>query len=183
MKKIAVFVPGIGYTVDRPLLYYSGKLAAGLGYEEIRLRFSGFPKKIIGDRSRMIESFNIASAQMEEQLKDFKPEEWNRIVFIAKSIGTIVSAEYQVKHGLYADNIYYTPVADTFRFARPSSGIAFHGTKDPWTTDVSVEDECRRLDIPCILVPGANHSLETGDIQADIREMEKIMLTTENYLR
>lgn len=45
MKKLAVFIPGIGYTVDRPLLYYSGKLSAQMGYEPKRLIFTGFPKK------------------------------------------------------------------------------------------------------------------------------------------
>ena len=30
-KKIAVFFPGIGYTCDKPLLYYSAKLAAAKG--------------------------------------------------------------------------------------------------------------------------------------------------------
>lgn len=33
MKKIAVLFPGIGYTCDKPLLYYSAKLAAEKGYE------------------------------------------------------------------------------------------------------------------------------------------------------
>ena len=32
MAKLAVFFPGIGYTVDKPLLYYSRKLAAALDY-------------------------------------------------------------------------------------------------------------------------------------------------------
>lgn len=183
MKKIVILVPGIGYTVDRPLLYYSGKLANNLGYEVKKLYFSGFPKKVIGDRGRMEESFAIAAAQTQEQMKNIHPEEWDRIVFISKSIGTIVAAKFQKDHQIAADNIYFTPVADTFAFARPSSGIAFHGTADPWTADVSIEDECRKLNIPCVLIPNANHSLETGDIQTDIRAMENIMLTVESCLR
>ena len=41
MKKIAVVFPGVGYTKDRPLLYYAGKLAAANGYELIHRDFSG----------------------------------------------------------------------------------------------------------------------------------------------
>ena len=33
MKGLAVFFPGVGYHVDKPLLYYSRKIAAQLGYE------------------------------------------------------------------------------------------------------------------------------------------------------
>ena len=32
--KVAVFFPGIGYHCDKPLLYYSRKLAQECGYEE-----------------------------------------------------------------------------------------------------------------------------------------------------
>ena len=32
--KLAVFFPGIGYHCDKPLLYYSQKLAKECGYEE-----------------------------------------------------------------------------------------------------------------------------------------------------
>lgn len=38
-KKIAVLFPGIGYTCDKPLLYYTGKLAVARGYIK-RLRKS-----------------------------------------------------------------------------------------------------------------------------------------------
>ena len=43
MKKAAVLFPGIGYSVDRPLLYYSGKMALSRGYEVIRVPYTGFP--------------------------------------------------------------------------------------------------------------------------------------------
>jgi hypothetical protein len=46
MKKIAVVFPGVGYTKDRPLLYYAGKLAAANGYELIHLDFSGIDWKL-----------------------------------------------------------------------------------------------------------------------------------------
>ena len=31
MKKLAVYFPGIGYTVDKPLMHYSRRLAADAG--------------------------------------------------------------------------------------------------------------------------------------------------------
>ncbi len=36
MRKIAVIFPGVGYTKDRPLLYYAARIAANCEYE---LRF------------------------------------------------------------------------------------------------------------------------------------------------
>ena len=43
MAKLAVFFPGIGYTVDKPLMYYSRKLAATYGYEIILRPYQEFP--------------------------------------------------------------------------------------------------------------------------------------------
>ena len=56
MRKLAVVFPGIGYTVDKPLLYYSRRLAADAGYEIKRLPYAGFPKKVKCDTGRRAES-------------------------------------------------------------------------------------------------------------------------------
>ena len=51
MKKIACLFPGVIYTFDRPLLYYSWKLLDGLGWEIFPVRYADFrpvPKKILG---------------------------------------------------------------------------------------------------------------------------------------
>ena len=40
-RKLAVFFPGTGYHTDKPLFYYSRKIAAAKGYEalaEIKLK-------------------------------------------------------------------------------------------------------------------------------------------------
>ena len=34
MSNLAVFIPGIGYTCDRPLLHYARSLAIEAGYDE-----------------------------------------------------------------------------------------------------------------------------------------------------
>ncbi|MCQ2506160.1 MAG: hypothetical protein MJ113_03185 [Lachnospiraceae bacterium] len=38
-KKLAVLFPGIGYSVDRPLLYYSKKVLKAKGYEIIEVNY------------------------------------------------------------------------------------------------------------------------------------------------
>ena len=65
-RKLAVFFPGIGYTIDKPLMYYSRKIAAAAGYEIKLLPYAGFPDKIQGDADRMQESYRIALTQSEE---------------------------------------------------------------------------------------------------------------------
>jgi hypothetical protein len=45
-KKIAVLFPGIGYTCDKPLLYYTGKLAVARGYKLVKVEYGNFPSGI-----------------------------------------------------------------------------------------------------------------------------------------
>ena len=93
MKKLAVFFPGIGYTVDKPLLYYSRKIAAEQGYEIKLLPYQGFPSKIMGDRGRMEESFRIALEQTQQMLSEMDLSQYEKLLFVGKSIGTIVAAK------------------------------------------------------------------------------------------
>ena len=62
-KKIAVFFPGIGYTCDKPLLYYGAKLAAEKGYEIARVPYGNFPPNVKGDAEKMYQCFVSAREQ------------------------------------------------------------------------------------------------------------------------
>lgn len=94
MKRLAVFFPGIGYNVDKPLMHYSRRLAEKHGFEICLLPYSGFPKKVKGDRAKMQESYKIALKQAKEMLSDINFEDYGDILFVGKSIRTIVAANY-----------------------------------------------------------------------------------------
>lgn len=185
MKKIALFFPGIGYTCDKPLIYYPEKIAKKYSYEIKEVRYGNFPKNIKGDKEKMKESFNIAFQQAKEILSDINYSEYDEILIVGKSIGTVVSSCY-AKELSIEDKcrfIYYTPVAQSFKYIKPSSGICFHGTSDPWIDTDIVKSECSRLDIHLYLTENGNHSLETGDVEADLKELSLVMNETENYIK
>lgn len=192
MRKIAILVPGIGYTCDRPLLYYTGKLAQNAGYEVIRLGFKhlGGKKNLIGNEKKMKKVFRRAMDQAEEQLDIRTLIQADEVLFISKSVGTAVAAAYQTEHAGDFDasdtevrHIYFTPVAETFIFMKPESGIAFHGTADPWVADDVVVDGCRDKKVPLYIRDDANHSMETGDVMADLETLQKIMRTAGVFLQ
>ena len=183
MKKLAVFFPGIGYTLDKPLMHYSRRLAAKLGYDVMLLSYSGFPPKIKGDQTKMEESFHIALKQSEEMLADIDLQVYNDILFFGKSIGTIAAAKI-ASESPAADKIrlvLYTPLEATFAFSMKEA-IAFTGTKDPWVGKHTIADLCEQRGIPCYLIKGGNHSLETEDADKDIRKLRKIMKKTEKFM-
>ena len=185
MKKIAVYFPGIGYTVDKPLMHYARRIAAASGYEIRLLPYTGFPAKIRGDRARMEESYRIALAQSREMLSDVNLAEYDRILFVGKSVGTIVAAqlasESTVRERIRM--VLYTPLEAVFAFS-PAQAVVFTGSADPWVggRESRIPELCRQAGVPCHIIPEANHSLETGSVQEDIRHMLSIMAQTQQFV-
>ncbi len=185
-NRIAVVFPGIGYHGDKPLLYYSARMARlEYGYEIVTVKYSEYKDgNIKGDPAKMKEAAELYLEDAVRCLKEAGVEEQRtvRTLFLAKSIGTVVAGACAQKMGINAGCVYYTPLAETFQAAEQGSGIAFHGTADPWAETEQIRRLAEEKNIPLYITEGANHSLETGDTLTDIRNLEKIMNITKNYM-
>lgn len=173
-KRLAVLFPGIGYHCDKPLLYYSAKLAKAAGYEVLPVPYSGFPDNVRGDADKMRQSLEIAYAQAETMLARVSWEDCRDILFIGKSIGTVVACRYAREKGLSARCVLLTPLEETFPFVH-GDAIGFHGTADPWAETDAIAAACSEKGIPLYVTEGANHSLETGDVLRDVKALEETM--------
>ena len=185
MGKLAVIFPGIGYTADKPLLYYSRRIAAEHGFEIRIMNYTGFPPKIRGDRKRMEESFRIAYEHSSEMLAEVDFSAFEAILFIGKSIGTVVAAKI-ASDSPVRDRIrlvLYTPLEDTFSFDY-GDAIVFTGDDDPWVgrEKSPILSICEKRGIPCSMVPDANHSLETKNALTDMAALLRIMRETERFI-
>ncbi len=180
MRKIACLFPGVGYTCDKPLLYYSWKLFKGMNWEVVPVPYSGFPSGVKGNPEKMRQAAQTALEQAEEILKDIDWKDYGDILLIGKSVGTVAAAAYARRHRLDCRQVLFTPVEATFEFAG-TRAIVFHGTADPWAETKAIEDCCRRMNIPLYETEGANHSLETGDVDFDIETMRATMRIVRAY--
>ena len=151
-EKLAVLFPGVGYHVDRPLLYHSAKLARERGYEVCAVSYPPLPT-----------------------------DQHKQLLFISKSLGTAVAAVCAARFSLSPQQVYYTPVENSFAYFR-REGLVFHGTADPWARTKVVKNECRRLRLPLFLVENADHSLETADTLHDLETLHRVMARTAQYL-
>lgn len=183
-KRIAVIFPGVGYHLDKPLLYYSRKLAISKGYEiaEVSYDLSEFKKALKSDGPKVQEAMDFAFAEACQQLKHIKFEEYDRVVFVGKSIGTVIAARYNANFELDADLVLFTPIESTFAFLGPCEAFVFHGSEDPQCDTDMCQQLCEEMSLTCAVIPGANHSLETGDVEEDIKNMSRIMNTVGKLL-
>ena len=176
MGKIAVIFPGMGYTKDRPLLYYAGRIAKSCGYELI---FAGYgdvswDKEVLRDHEKMTLILKKCIDSVEEQLADTDFAASTDIVFIAKSIGTVVAAAVAKRHGINARHIFFTPI-EQFRDFTDENAVVFYGGKDPYADPKAIEQICRDKNLEAYLIEDANHSLEVNDVIKDIENLAYVM--------
>ncbi len=182
MKRAVIF-PGIGYHKDKPLLYYSMRLAKEAGYEIICVDFSGIPweKGDLKEPDRMKELFAGAMEKVRNNVDEAALRESDEILFISKSIGTVAAACYTAEKEVKAKQIYYSPVVPFGMYVQ-EGGIAFYGDADPLADAGEIEMICGSRKIDMYRVEGGNHSLETGDVQTDLQNLQGIMKRVKEYI-
>jgi len=178
--KIVCLFPGIGYTCDKPLLYYSWKMFAAHGWKVVPVPYGGFPSGVKGNAKKMEKCAEMALDQSEELLKDIDWSLYDSILFISKSVGTVAACAYSARHRIPCRHVLFTPVEAAFSF-RIKDAIVFHGTADPWADSDMVRTACRDAGFRLFITPNANHSLETGDIDTDIDTIKSTMKIVREY--
>ena len=184
MSKIAVYFPGIGYHCDKPLLYYSRNITCELGYKNYRnVSYTYNAGNIRGNEEKMKEAYETLFSQAEAELTDIVWSEYDDVLFISKSIGTIIATSYAEKYGLKsARHILYTPLSQTYLFA-PDLAIGFIGTADPWSDTNEIIQLSNANHIPIAVYEGCNHSLECADTLKNIENLKDIMQRTMDFCK
>ena len=129
----------------------------------------------------MREAYEVLFSQTEAELADLVWADYDEVLFVSKSIGTIIAASYAKKYELSrVRHILYTPLAQTFLFA-PDYGIAFIGTADPWSDTEEILRLSEANHIPVTVYEGCNHSLECDDTLKNIENLRDIMQKTMDF--
>ncbi len=184
MSKIAVYFPGIGYHCDKPLLYYSRDIACELGFQNYRtISYTYNAGNIRGNEEKMKEAYEALFSQTEAELADMDWSEYDDVLLISKSIGTIIATSYAAKYGLkHARHVLYTPLAQTFLSA-PSNAIGFIGTADPWSNIDEIIRLSKANHIRRSVYEACNHSLECNDALKNLEKLNDIMQRTMDFCK
>ena len=154
-----------------------------MGYEVIKVTYPGCEVNLKeADREQILGFVGECIAQVDKALKDIDLSTDNDILFISKSIGTAIAMAYESQTGLKVRHILFTPLEETFTYAKDSCGIAFNGTKDNWAGCKNVVSLCEKKNIPITTIDGANHSLETGKVITDTETLCKVMKIVGEYI-
>lgn len=177
MSKIAVIFPGMGYTKDRPLLYFAGKIAKSCGYELVFVEYEdvSWNKELLRDHAQMTGIFKKCIESSERILADVDFESSEDTVFISKSIGTVIAAAVAKRHSASVRQICFTPIEQFCDFIEDGNALVFYGGSDPFADPEAIARICREKSLEAYRVEGANHSLEVNDVKKDIENLAFVM--------
>lgn len=176
MKNLAVIFPGIGYTTDRPLLYYAGKIAKKYGFDVVNVSYGTLP-----DSDNKMKLYDYALMAANTAVNRIAFEEYDSIFFISKSIGTAVGGTIQQNLPQKVNHIFFTPINESVPFLCRDS-IVFTGSNDPMVHISEVMKRREELEFELHIAKEADHSLETGDVLKDISVLRKIEELCEQYI-
>ncbi len=178
---LVILLPGIGYTCDKALLDYSKKLACQLGFDVLPIEY-GFQAA----RKQLVHSdeFNIVIKETKEIIIKALNEKYKKIIFIGKSIGTLIQASIQDKLvGYKIKNIYLTPISETIKAGIKDNSLVILGNADPMIKSESLYMLRNNSNIKFIEIEGADHSLNIkDDAIKSIEILGTIMKREKEYL-
>ena len=165
-KNLLVLFPGKGYVATCPLLYYAYFKYERKGYECVVISY--------GDYNNINDARNNALAQISKL--DFTC--YGDIVFLSKSMGTIIAGWLEDKICENVRHIYLTPINDTLRYLKKEKNISIviAGTNDPFLDVNILTAHCNQENIKVELIDGADHSLETAaDVITNIDILKRVV--------
>lgn len=165
----ALMLPGGGYTVDHPLLFWAGQVlrAGGWRVHALRWRVDG-----VVDRRAFVEAGADTLADQAGPAA--------RTLVVGKSLGTLACG-WASRHGYpgvwLTPLLYDTAVADTLR-SYPAAGLLVGGSADrSWLPEVA---KSTGLDV--LEIPGGDHALHVGtDWRASLAALEQAMAAVEAF--
>lgn len=156
---IVVCFPGTGFTCKEALFERIASDFSARGYEIVRLDFSHIPFREI---ETLEEAVALAQRAVKRQLLHVLFSDYTDVVFVSKSLGTILAAQYERDNELTPRHVYLTPLNKTLMLVRPESRVIAMvlGTQDRFLTGRALMSFCEPRNITCCLIEGVNHSLK-----------------------
>ena len=169
-KGIVVVFPGSRGT-EIPLLYYGSKHFEDIGYEKLFIDYSMISQP----------SFETVFENAYNILKNMNWAEYEEVVFIGKSLGTVVACKIKERLQVPAKLILITPLEETLPFIHKDNDVLLVaiGDEDPWLSSTVLLEHCKINEVTCHVEHGVGHRME---VKNDLQRNLEIVLKVLSYL-
>jgi len=173
MKNIIVLFPGIRGE-EIPLLYFAGKKYADLGYEVLFLTL----KDTVLAEEMMDDHVKCMTEYWKQCLLERKIQDYDNIIFAAKSMGSVCACKINEMLKLNAELILFTPLYQTLPYIHEDNRIklAAAGTEDKWLPCEVLKEHCIRNQVPFYIEPGVGHRMEVpNDLARNLEIIQNVI--------
>lgn len=154
MKKgLVVVFPG-GKGSELPILYFCAKKYVDSGWNKV---FVAMPQGKL--------DFDEKYAHVKDTVSQIDFSEYEEIVFVAKSIGTVHAAKVKDELQIDASLVLFTPIEETLPYLKKSNNIIFvaAGDKDRHLESARLQAICEAEKLPYHIESGVGHRMELKD--------------------
>lgn len=166
-KKIVISFPG-GRGYEIPVLYFGAKYYEDKGYEKVFVRH---PKNEECEFDVLLDNADKIISQI-----DF--DAYDDIVFVAKSIGTVVVCQMKEKYHIPATLILFTPLNETLPYIHSENDIKLVavGDKDRYIDVEVLQKVCENERVLCHIEEGVGHRMEVlGDLDKNLEIISNVI--------
>ncbi len=192
-NKLALVFPGIGYTCQMPLLYYTTNVLLALNFDVLWVEYEYKKNERWSTLSEEEQVRWLSQDANAAYLAAISQRRYSRLVLVGKSVGTgAVSAILAKQKPLENERIvWFTPLlADeeiygTITSKCKGNSLFIQGTKDPYFVKDRLE-EVKRLGCgDVMIIDGADHSLELEgkDTSQTARALELIIDSVGKFVK
>lgn len=156
-----------------PLFYYAGFKYEVRGYEVLKITYGKFY-----DNSKSYEDcLADLKKNVTKQLSKKDLSEFDEIIFVSKSIGTVIAGWLTDEFHLRVKHIFLTPVADTLPYIKGKNIIAVvAGTNDKQLDAEILKEHCEKTGVYLKQFEGVGHRLEVfGDMNVNLDILTQIV--------
>lgn len=165
-KKIVFSFPG-GRGTELPLLYYVAKHYEDKGYEKVFVAHPAFGK-----------DFDALYENAKSVIESFDFREYDDIVFVSKSIGTVVASKLREEMNIKASLILLTPIPDTLPFIKEKNQVVLviASNNDRHLESETLCNLCENENIPYYIEPNVGHRMEIkNDIERNLQVIKNVI--------
>lgn len=188
--KLAILLPGMGYSCDMPLFYYAETLSLGVDADVLRVEYAysrqpGFRDLPAPEKIRRLLTDTVAAREVA-----FRQRPYERVIFVGKSLGTLAMG-HLLTTGQQAKEtraVWLTPLLrnealrqQIQQYAGPS--LFAIGTSDHDYDPAYVQEVQAATSGEAVIVDDADHSLDIeGDVRASLHALTRVLTSLEKFL-
>ncbi|PPA71679.1 alpha/beta family hydrolase [Jeotgalibacillus proteolyticus] len=185
--KLAIILPGLGYTAQAPLLFYATSVYSKRGFDVLQINYqyntSDYDSFTQEELSTAIQSDVRTVID-----RTLTATAYSEICLIGKSLGTIaIASELKRDFTQSVKAVWLTPllqredVTDAILQSK-IPGLCIIGDKDPCFIKERFQMLLSVANLTFMLIPNADHSLDlAGDITGSIEILKKVVNELEKF--